>query len=317
MDLAGTNWMRPLGSTGLTVSAVTIGGSPLGSMPHLYGHEVSRQDAGELVSAVLDSPFRTLDTSNNYTDGESERRIGAAISARGGLPEDFLVITKVDARDGDYSGERVRESVRESKRNLGLEVLPMVHLHDPEYFDFDEITAPGGAVDALVALRDSGEVGHIGLAGGNVHEMSRYLALGVFEAVLTHNRWTLVDRSATDLIAQAQSLNVAVVNAAVYGGGILANPHGATHYGYGVAPQPVLDAVAMMSAVCAEWSTDLATAALQFSLRDSRFATTVVGISKRSRLDALAVAAAAELPEEFWQQLETVVPTRDHWLDFR
>jgi D-threo-aldose 1-dehydrogenase len=37
----------------------------------------------------------------------------------------------------------------------------LVRLHDPENFDFDEIVASGGAVDALVGLKRSGEVGSI------------------------------------------------------------------------------------------------------------------------------------------------------------
>src|SRR5450759_1268577 len=57
-----------------------------------------------------------------------------------------LVVTKVDARGRDYSAARVRASVAESRDRLGMAALPLAHLHDPEYFDFDEITAPGGAV---------------------------------------------------------------------------------------------------------------------------------------------------------------------------
>ena len=113
----------------------------------------------------------------------------------------FVVATKVDARNGDYSGERVRASVAESKERLGLDFLPLVYLHDPEYFDFAEMSKPGGAVETLIALRAEGQIGHVGLAGGTVQEMSRYLALGGFEVVLVHNRWTLVDRSAADLIS--------------------------------------------------------------------------------------------------------------------
>ena len=141
---------------------------------------------------------------------------------RGGVPRDFLVVTKVDARGRDYSAARVRASVAESRDRLGMAALPLVHLHDPENFDFDEIAAPGGAVDALVALKESGEVGSIGLAGGRVQEMARYLALGVFDVLLVHNRWTLLDRSAGALIAEALDRGMGILNAAVYGGGILA-----------------------------------------------------------------------------------------------
>ncbi|WP_395244889.1 aldo/keto reductase [Agromyces sp. MMS24-K17] len=308
-------WLRPLGDTGITVSALTLGGSPLGSMPWLYGAEVPERRAIDLVRRVLDSPVRTIDTSNGYSDGESERRIGAALAEAGGKPDDVVVITKVDPKGGDYSGERVRQSVRESKERLGLDTLPLVHLHDPENFAFEEMTAPGGAVDALVELRERGEVGRIGLAGGPIPEMRRYFALGVFDAVLVHNRWTLVDRSAGPLIAEAQAAGVPVINAAVHGSGILADPVNVTRYAYAPANEGVLAAVAAMHAACVRHGVDLAAAALQFSLRDPGIATTVVGMSRPERLDETLVAASARLPEDLWAELEALVPEPRWWLE--
>ena len=61
-----------------------------------------------------------------------------------------MISTKVDALDGDYSGARVRASVRESMDRLGIGALPIVFLHDPEFHPYEVITEPGGAVDALV-----------------------------------------------------------------------------------------------------------------------------------------------------------------------
>jgi D-threo-aldose 1-dehydrogenase len=309
-------WTRPLGPTGLTVTAVCLGGSPLGSIPRLYGREVSADEGVATARALLESPIRCLDTSNGYSDGESERRIGAAIAEAGGLPDDFVVMTKVDPKDGDYSGDRVRASVDESRERLGLDRLPLVHLHDPENFDFAELSAPGGAVDALVRLKESGVVGSIGLAGGRVQEIAKYLALGVFDVLLVHNRWTLLDRSAGELVAEAVDRGMGVLNAAVYGGGMLAAPGTKDPlYGYRPAPPEVLDAVAAMQAVCARHGTDLRTAALQFSLRDSRFASTIVGMSKPERIGATLDAASAELPDTLWDELGTLLPPERVWLD--
>ncbi|GAA2725380.1 aldo/keto reductase [Cellulomonas aerilata] len=309
-------WVRPLGRTGIQLSAVCVGASPLGSLPRLYGREVSVDEGVATARAALDSPIRCIDTSNNYSDGESERRIGTAIADAGGLPDDFVVITKVDARDRDFSGDRVRASLDESRERLGLDHLPLVHLHDPENFDFTEISAPGGAVDALVELRESGVVGAIGLAGGRVQEMAKYLALGVFDVLLVHNRWTLLDRSAGDLIAEALDRGMGVLNAAVYGGGILAAPdRRPVTYGYRPAPPEILDAVADMQRVCAEHGTDLRTAALQFSLRDDRFGATVVGMGAPSRVADTLAAAAHPVPDALWDELESLLPPRHVWLD--
>lgn len=308
-------WTRPLGRTGVQVSAVCAGGSPLGSMPGLYGREVTEDEGIATVRALLASPIRTIDTSNGYSDGQSERRIGRALAEAGGCPDDVVVITKVDPRDGDYSGDRVRTSVQESKERLGVDHLPLVHLHDPENFSFEEITRRGGAVDALVALRESGEIGAVGLAGGRVQEMARYLALGVFDVLLVHNRWTLLDRSAGELLRQAQGAGLGLINAAVYGGGLLAGGGIGGTYGYRPAPQEVLDAVDRMRVVCEGHGTDLRTAALQFSLRDARFATTVVGMSRPERVEQTLAAASTSLPDELWPQLEALLPPERTWLD--
>lgn len=312
------DWLRPLGATGLSVSPVTLGGGPLGSMPGIFGYDVAERDAIDLVRAVLDSDIRTIDTSNGYSEGESEARIGRAIAEHGGLPDDALVITKVDARGDDYSGDRVRRSLDESRARLGMDYLPVVHLHDPEFHDFDMLTRPGGAVDALIEARERGEIGHVGVAGGDVHEMARYLALGVFDVILVHNRWTLVDRSAGSLLDSAAETGVAVVNAAVLGGGILTStktPSSNSRYGYRPARPTTLAAVERMQDVCREWGTDLATAAIRFSTREPRICTTVVGISKTRRIESTIESATVDLPQDFWNELETHVPTAEDWLD--
>jgi len=300
------------------VSAVTAGGAPLGSMPENFGYEVAEADAIALVEAILASPIRVIDTANGYSSGRSEQRIGAGIARAGWLPDDFLVTTKVDAKRTDYSGGRVRESVRESRERLGIDTLDLVYLHDPEFHDFDGLTAPDGAVQTLARLRDEGAVGHVGLAGGDVHQMARYLDTGVFEVLLVHNRWTLVDRSAAELIERATAAGIAVVNAAIYGGGILARPRGTVKsYGYRPARAATLEAIDRMDALCARYETDLHAAALQWSLRDVRIASTVVGFSKPERITRLLDVAQVGLPDAFWDELEDLVPTRENWLDFQ
>jgi D-threo-aldose 1-dehydrogenase len=168
-----------------------------------------------------------------------------------------------------------------------------------------------------MTLRDEGEIGHVGLAGGQVQQMSRYLALGGFEVLLVHNRWTLVDRSATELIAQAEDDGVAVVNAAIYGGGILAKPGSTRQYGYRPASEATLRAIDAMADLCQQHGTDLATAALHASVSDPQISTTVVGLSRPSRLDALVDSLSVELPPGLLEELNDLRPVREHWLDFR
>lgn len=311
----GPGWLRPLPGTDLTVSALGLGGGPLSGIVEVFG-EVSPERGIDTVRAALHSEIRFVDTANRYGGGESERRIGAALTAAGGPPDGFVVATKVDPEGTDYSGERVRRSVQESRRRLGLDTLPLVHLHDPEFHEFDDLTGPDGAVEALVELRESGVIGAIGLAGGRVQEIARYLALGVFDVLLVHNRWTLVDRSAGALVAEAHAQGMGVLNAAVFGGGILAHQSGGpTTYAYRPASPAVLAAVAAMRQVCAAHGTTLDVAALQFSLRDERFATTIVGTSRPERVAQLLDAAAHPLPDALFDELDTLAPPADAWLD--
>jgi D-threo-aldose 1-dehydrogenase len=311
------SWLRPLGSTGLTVSTLCAGGGPLGSMPGNFGYEVPAAQGVQTARRILDGPITFLDTSNSYSSGESERRIGAAVAQRGGLPEEFVLATKVDReRDtNDFSGARVRRSLEESLERLGLDRVQLLYIHDPEHISFSEGMAADGPVRELLRIHDEGLAEHLGVAGGPVELLGRYLETGVFEAVITHNRYTLVDRSADRLISEAHERGFAVVNAAVYGGGILAKgTTGSTRYAYREAPAEVVGAVRAMEEACGRYGVPLAAAAVQFSTRDARIASTIVGFSKPERVDAAVGQATWPIPDELWAELEQYVPGREHWL---
>ena len=131
-----------------------------------------------------------------------------------------------------------------------FERVPLLFLHDPDAFDFGYMASAGGAVDALVQIRDEGLADAIGVATGDTRLLHRYLDLGVFDVILSHNRFTLVDRSADELFTRAVELGVGVLNAAVYGGGILARPGESTKYSYKPASRELLETIAAMDAVC-------------------------------------------------------------------
>ncbi|MFY1687232.1 aldo/keto reductase [Plantactinospora sp. WMMB782] len=308
---------RPLGATGLRVTPVCVGGGPLGSMPALFGYDVSAERGTETALAALTGPFNFLDTAAGYSDGESERRIGAALRRIGGVPDGFVLATKVD-RDfetGDFSGEQMRRSAEGSLERLGLDRLPLVYLHDPEHISFEQGMAPGGPVETLLDLRRQGVIEHLGVAGGPVELMARYLRTGHFAALITHNRWTLVDRSAGDLIDEAVSLGVGVVNAAPFASGILAKgPDRFTRYAYRDADAATLERIRAMEAACTAHGVPLAAAALQFSLRDPRITSTIVGVSRPERIAETARLAGWEVPDQLWDELAPLTAPRESWL---
>ncbi len=278
-----------------TLEKITVGTSPLGKRP----------ERGELLAdAMLAGPFRQIDTANNYAAGESERLLGGAIARLGGLPSGKVVFSKVDAHPitGVFDADRVRRSFDESRERLGLDTLPLLHFHDPYMLEVSDAMAPGGPVSALVALRDQGAVEAIGIAAGKRALMEEYVRTDAFDAVLNHNRWTLVDRSADTLWNLATERRMAVFNAAPFGGGILA---GSTtrgpKYAYTEASGELLAFIDRMQGLAAEWGIELAAAAVQFSMGDPRIHSTVVGMSSIARLESLPGLASAAIPEGFWE----------------
>lgn len=237
---------------------------------------------------------------------------------QGAAPSGFVIATKVDANSEthDFSGDRVRRSFEESLERLGLDRVELLHLHDPEFHvDFKKAMKPGGAVEALVRLRDGGTVGYIGIATGAIAVVTSYAETGVFDVVLNHNRYTLVDRSAESLMELCANRKIGFINSAPYGGGILARGSAASSkYGYATAHPEVMRAVQAMEAACARYDVPLAAAALQFSLRTEIVGSTVVGVSSPSRLEETAALADAVIPPELWRELETLVPPRETWL---
>jgi D-threo-aldose 1-dehydrogenase len=299
---------RALGKTGLKVTSICVGTSALGSFPAQYGYEVDTEQALATLRATFDGPFNFIDTSNEYGNGgDSERRIGKAIAEQGGLPKDFVLATKVDPPVGstDFSGDRVRKSVAESLERLGLDRLQLVYLHDPEKISFEAGMANGGPVEAMVKLRDEGVIEHIGVAGGPIDLMLKYLSTDRFEAVISHNRYTLVDQSAEPLIEDARRRNVGFVNAAPFGGGMLVKgPDLQPKYCYAPASQATISRVREMERLCKAHRVPLAAAALQYPLRDERIVSTIVGMSEPSRIAQTVDLANWPIPDDLWADLK-------------
>ena len=148
-----------LGRTNFEVSKICFGTSALGDMPDTYGYEVDVERAKATVRAILAGPVNFLDTSRNYGLGRSEERIGAAIREAGGLPQGFVLSTKLD-RDPDtnrFDAAQARRSLEESLTALNLERIDLLHLHDPEHAtSLAEITGAKGAIAELFKIKEEG-----------------------------------------------------------------------------------------------------------------------------------------------------------------
>lgn len=286
----------------LDVRPITLGASSLGDRG-------SAADVAALADALVASDFGQIDTSNNYADGRSEAALGAAIARAGGLRGGALLITKTDydAQTKAYDGDRVRRSFEESLGRLGLDSVPLLHLHNPTTMTLAEAMAPHGAIAALVDLREQGLVGAIGVAAGTRALVEQYVRTDAFDAVLTHNRYTLVDRSAQTIIDLAAQRGMTVFNGAPFGGGILADvTRERTRYGYRPASDELLAFIDALRDLCADWRVTLPAAALHFSLRNPLIHSTAVGVSSLERLAALEVLAATTVPDAFFEAVEAL-----------
>jgi D-threo-aldose 1-dehydrogenase len=304
-----------LGRTDLSVSRICFGTSSLGDMPGTYGYGVSESRARETVRSIFSGPVNFLDTSRIYGFGRSEERIGDVIRERRGLPEGFVLSTKLDrdAETNRFDASQARRSLEESLRALGLDYIDLLHLHDPEHADsLDATTGAQGALPELFKMKEEGLVKAVGLAAGRVDVMMPLLHDWDFDATITHNRFTLVNRNAEAMISFAHSKGIAVLNAAPYAGGVLAKGSDSyPRYVYQEASEDVLDPIRRIETICAKHSVPPGAVALQFSMRDERITSTICGVSKPERVAQTLEWALCPVPEAVWDELASLSYSTD------
>jgi D-threo-aldose 1-dehydrogenase len=293
-----------LGNTGLAINRLCFGLAPLGDMPDTYGYGVTPERARETVRAIFDSEVNFLDTSRIYGMGRSEARVGEVIAERGGLPPGFVISTKLD-RDFEtnvFDAARARRSLEESLKALNVDRIQLLHLHDPEHVP--GMVGIDGALAELFRMKEEGLCDAVGLAAGRVDIMMPMMRAWDFDAIITHNRFTLVNRNAEEMMELAQARGIAVLNAAPYAGGVLAKGT-ASHarYVYQAATPEMLAPVARVEAICARHGVPPGAVALQFSMHDPRVASTVIGISKPERIAQTIAWATHPVPEAAWKEL--------------
>ena len=298
---------RLIGNTGVAITPITFGTSALGDMPDTYGYAVSEDRARETINAIFRGPANCIDVSRNYGMGRSEERIGAVIRERGGLPEGFVVSTKLD-RDMEtdrFDAAQARRSVEESLRALGVDRVGILHFHDPEHArDLDEITGEGGALDEMFRMKEEGLADALGLAMGRLDIMEPIVRERPFDVIINHNRWTLLNRAADGLFDYCAERSIAVMNAAPYAGGVLAK--GATampRVTYQEAGEKELEPVRRIESACARHGVPMGALALQFSMRDPRVTSTILGVTKPERVAQTLEWAATEIPQALWDEL--------------
>lgn len=166
------DFMRPLGRTGMHVSAIGLGTVKLGrnqGVRYPSGFELPTDEhAVDVLRAAAESGINLIDTAPAY--GTSEERLGQLMSRHDWLGgrKRWIVCTKVGEEfDGkrstfDFSPAHVRSSVERSLKRLGVDELDVVLIHSSG--DDENILRDSGAPEALVELKSRGVVRAIGMS---------------------------------------------------------------------------------------------------------------------------------------------------------
>ncbi|WP_421695672.1 aldo/keto reductase [Aestuariivirga sp.] len=301
------NNLVPVGKSGVAVPRIGFGATALADMPETYGYSVGEDRALATVRAILAQPHGFLDTSRNYGLGKSEALIGKVVRELGGWPAGRILSTKLD-RDMEtlmFDAAQARRSVEESLQALGVDRIDILHLHDPEYAsNLADVTGRGGALDALMRMKEEGLVRAVGLAAGRIDIMMPILRDWDFDALITHNRFTLVNRNAEPMLELAAARGISAFNAAPYASGALAKGASSQNrYVYQVATEEVLQPIRRVEEVCARHGIPMGAAALQFSMRDPRIASTICGVSRPERIEETFAWANWPISGEAWNEL--------------
>ena len=291
----------------IKVSEICFGTSALGNMPDTYGYEVNPSIAEETILAILNGPSNFIDTSRNYGMGRSEKLIGNVFKSLGGKPNNIILATKIDRDTATNILDRdaTLKSFEQSIKALETEKIDILHLHDPEHCkDLNDITCKGGALDTLFQLKEEGSVTLVGLAMGKVEMMYDLIQEWPFDVIINHNRFTLLNRQADKLFNLAKKKGIKIFNAAPFCGGILAKGTKETNrLVYQEVSEKKLKPIFDLEKICLKYNIPLGAAALQFSMKDPRISSTIVGITKKSRIDQIVEWSNFEIYEDAWKEI--------------
>ena len=159
-------------------------------------------------------------------------------------------------------------------------------------------------------MKEQGLCRAVGLAAGRTDVMMPLLRDYDFDALISHNRFTLLNRHATDMFELAKARDIAMLNAAPYASGILAK--GAAKqplYAYMPAGDDINSRANAIEALCASYGVPMGAAALQFSMRSPFVASTICGVSSPERVQQTLDWANQAIPDALWKELEAFPST--------
>ena len=183
---------RPLGATGLTVPELGIGAMDTPDSPERV----------ETLDAALDLGITFIDTARDYAG--SEMLIGEVL--RGRSAANCLIASKTFKRTANGAQYEIDRSLQV----LGVESVALYQLHDVRTpADWQQVMAPGGALEGLQAARERGLIGHIGLSTHNLDIAREAILSGEFATIMLDYSAFYTD--AAPLIELARERNTGVI----------------------------------------------------------------------------------------------------------
>jgi L-galactose dehydrogenase len=295
---------RVLGKTGMRVSILGFGASPL-------GNEFGPADLSEGIRAVhcaIDHGINYFDVAPYYGRTLAEERLGQALAGR--RHQVFLATKcgRYDMDSFDFSSRRVKASIDESLERLQTDYVDLLQVHDIEFGDRNQIVEE--TLPALRRIQQDGKARFVGITGLQLKVLRDVAIQARVDTVLSFCRYNLmVDDMDSLLTSFLKEQGIGLVNASPLHMRILTEK--------GAPPwHPASDAVKnagqKVVAYCSSKGTDLPSLALRYCLNHPYVATTLVGMSKeahvKQNLRAITPSTDSQLLEEV---LEIVAPVKN------
>jgi L-galactose dehydrogenase len=260
-----------LGHTGLRVSKLGFGGSPLGNE---FG-ETDPAEAERAVHCAIDLGINYFDVAPYYGRTLAETRLGAALVGR----RDRVVLAtkcgRFDVAKFDFSAARIRASIDESLRRLRTDYLDVFLAHDIEFVGANQIIEE--AIPTMRELQRAGKTRFIGITGLQLNMLRKVAEAAPVDAILSYCRYNLLITDMDDLLTPFAKLHgIGLINASPLHMGIL-TPNGPPPW-HPASPE-VKEAGREMVRFCEQQGVPASHLALQFCLAHPYVATTLAGMS--------------------------------------
>ena len=269
---------RTLGKTGLPVSILSYGASPLGSV----FRAIDTADGIRTVRTAIDGGVNLIDCSPYYGITRAETVLGKALRE---VPRDHYYLATKAGRYGDaefdFSPARLAFSLEESLRRLGVDHIDILQLHDIEFGDLDQVI--DHSLPVLARLKEQGKISWYGVTGLPLKIFREVLARHPVDTILSYCRYTLNDTSLGTLLPVLAESRVGVINASATGMGLF---NSAGPPDWHPAPEAIRRAAAGVVALCRERGASATDLALQFALANPGIHTTLVGTASPANMAA-------------------------------